>query len=170
MTRTSMRWTTYAMISIEPVPFLDLLRKIGLGQVAEVLFGERIELVLETRREHPLDLFLPFLLLEPAVVDQLLGPAHVFVVELDADIAWQPVRSGIRARGPDELGFGNGHPLALEREVDRSLLDDRVDVVAPRVVVDENVNGEPVFLVQAPRQAPHTARRLAVARQEDAVV
>src|SRR5207253_11242231 len=90
--------------------------------------------------------------------------------ELDADIAWQPVRIGIGAREPDELGLGNGHPLALEREVDRSLLDDRVDVVAPRVVVDENVNREPVLLVEAPRQAPHTARRLAVARQEDAVV
>src|SRR5438046_5714157 len=107
MTRTSMRWTTYAMISIEPVPFLELLRKIGLGQVAEVLVGERIELVLETAREHPLDLFLPFLLLEPAVLEQLFGPADVLVVELDAYIARQPVRIGIRAREPDELGFGN---------------------------------------------------------------
>src|SRR5882762_3051628 len=88
------RWTAFAAISIEPVSVLELLRKIGLGQVAEVFVGERIELVLETRREHPLDLFLPGLLLKPAVIDQLLGPAHVFVVELDADIARQPVSIG----------------------------------------------------------------------------
>src|SRR6266853_1765043 len=169
-TWTPRRSTTFAAISIEPVSLLELLREIGLAQVAEVLVGERIEFVLETRREHPLDLFLPFLLLEPAVVEQLFGPAHVFVVELDADIAWQPVRIGIRAREPDELGLGNGHPLALEREVVRSLLDHRVDVVAPRVVVDENVNREPVLLVQPPRQSPDAAGRLAVAGQKDAVV
>src|SRR5215470_10811861 len=40
--------------SIEPVPVLELLRKIGLGQVAEVLVGEGIELVLEPARKHAL--------------------------------------------------------------------------------------------------------------------
>src|SRR5438309_7229656 len=76
-------------------------------------------------RRPPKSTSFPYTTLFRSVVDQLFGPADVLVVELDADIAWQPVRIGIRAREPDELGFGNGHPLALEREVDRSLLEDR---------------------------------------------
>src|SRR5690242_7129082 len=105
---TPRRSTTFAAISIEPVSVLELLRKVGLGQVAEVLVGERIELVLEAAREHPLDLLLPLLLLEPAVLGQLLGPAHVLVVELDADVARKAIGVRIRAGEPDELGFGNG--------------------------------------------------------------
>jgi hypothetical protein len=104
------------------------------------------------------------------VLEQLLGPADVLVVELDADVAREAVVVGIGAGEAEELGLGNGHPLALEREVDGALLDDRIDVVAPRVVVDEDVHGQLVSLVQAARQAPDSARRLAVAGQEDAVV
>src|SRR5216117_2382501 len=58
---------------------------------------------------------------------------------------------------PDELGLRNRHALALEGEIDRALLDDRVDVVAPRVVVDEDIDGEPPLLVQPPRQTPDAA-------------
>src|SRR5712691_6891508 len=155
---------------IQPVFLFELSGQVGLGQVAEVLVGERIELVLEATREHPLDLFLPGLLLKPAVLEQLLGPAHVLVVEFDADVAREAVGVGIGAGEADELGLGNGHPLALEREIDRALLDDRIDVVAPRVVVDEDVHGDLVFLVQAAGQPPDASGRLAVACEEDAVV
>src|SRR5882672_2354470 len=64
---------------VQPVFFFELPRQVGLGQVAEVLVGERVELVLEAGREHPLDLLLPGLLLKPAVLGQLLGPADVLV-------------------------------------------------------------------------------------------
>src|SRR5882724_2317238 len=155
---------------VQPVVLFELSRQVGLGQVLEVLVGQRVELVLEAAREHPLDLFLPFLLLEPAVFRQLLGPADVLVVELDADVAREAVAVGIGAGQPDELGLGYGHALALESQIDRALLDHRVDVVAPRVVVDEDVHGQLVFLVQAAGETPHAARRLAVAGEEDAVV
>src|SRR6185503_10329724 len=125
---------------------------------------------LEARREHPLDLVLPGLLLQPPVLEQLPGAADVLVVELDAHVAGEPVAVGVRAGEPDELGLGNGHPLALEGEVDRALLDDRVDVVAPGVVVHQDVDRDLVLLVQAPSEAADPAGRLAVAGEEHAVV
>src|SRR2546425_2377114 len=163
-------WTPDHSQSVEPVSLRELAGEVPLGEVLEVLVGEGVQLVLESAREHPLDLLLPVLLLEPVIVEELLGAGNVLVVELDAHVAREAVRFGIRARQPHELRLRNGHALALEGEIDRALLDDRVDVVAPRVVVHEDVDGEPLFLVQPARQTPHAAGRLSVARQEDAVV
>src|SRR5256886_17527820 len=103
---------------------------------------------------------LPALLLEPRIAEELAGAGDVFVVELDAHVARESVRFGVPAREPDELGLRNRHALALEGEIDRALLDDRVDVVAPGVVVDEDIDGEPPLLVQPPRQTPDAAGRL----------
>src|SRR5262249_23058486 len=80
---------------VQPVPFLELARQVGLGQVLEVLVGERVELVLEAARQHALDLLLPVLLLEPGVVEQLPGARDVLVVELDADVARELVALGV---------------------------------------------------------------------------
>src|ERR1051325_3986240 len=183
---------------VQPVLFLQLAGQVGLGEIAEVLVGERVELVLEPARQHALylllpglllepavlhqllcppavlfvslDDLLPGLLLEPAVLHQLLGPPDVLVVELDAHVAGQAVAIRIRAREADELGLGNRHALALEGEVDRALLHHRGDVVAPGVVVDQDVDRDLVLLVEAPGQAAHPARGLAVAGQQHAVV
>src|SRR6266446_3748591 len=163
-------WTPDQPESVEPVSLRELAGKVPLGEVLEVLVGEGVQLVLEAAREHPLDLFLPTLLLEPRVAEELLGAGDVLVVELDADVARQPVRFGIGARQPDELRLGNRHALALEGEVDRALLDDRVDVVAPRVVVDHDVDGKIFLLVQPAREAPDAAGWLSVAREQHAVV
>lgn len=59
---------------VEPFFLLELSGQAGLDQVAEVVVDQRAELVLETAREHPLDLFLAGLVLKPAVIEQLLGP------------------------------------------------------------------------------------------------
>src|SRR5207244_12077135 len=159
-----------ALPIFQPVFFFELPRQVGLGEVAEVLVGEGVELVLEPAAQHALDLVLPVLLLEPAVLQQLLGAADVLVVELDADVAGQAVAVGIDAGEADELRLGDGHALALEGEVDRALLDDGVDVVAPGIVVDEDVDGDLVLLVQAAGEAADAAGRLAVAGQQHAVV
>src|SRR5262245_56135972 len=156
--------------SVQPVLLLELPGQVRLGEIAEVLVGQRVELVLEADREHPLDLVLPGLFLKPAVPEQLPRPAEILVVELDPDVARQAVAVGVAAGEADELGLGNGHSLALERQVDRSLLDHRVDVVPPRIVVDEHVHGKLVLLVQPPGQAPDAPGRLPVAGQEHAVV
>ena len=92
----------------------------GLGQVAEVFVGQRVQLVLQTAREHSLIFFLPRLFLKSAVLEHLLGSADVLVVELDADVAREAVGVGGGAGEPDEIALGNGHPLALEREIDQA--------------------------------------------------
>ena len=55
------RWRTLISRQLEngselvlPVVIFELPGQVGLGQVAEVPVGERVELVLETAREHPL--------------------------------------------------------------------------------------------------------------------
>src|SRR5262249_56564059 len=159
-----------AWILVQPVLLLELARQVLLGQILEVLVGQGVQLVLEAAAEHALDLLLPGLLLEPAVLEELLGPAHVLVVELDPHVARQAVAIGIGAGEADEFGLGDGHALALEGEVDRALLHHGVDVVAPGVVVHEDVDGQLVLLVEAPSETADAARGLAVAREEDAVV
>src|SRR2546425_1370680 len=155
---------------VQPVSLLELARKVLLGEVLEILVGEGVQLVFEAAREHPLDLFLPALLLEPRVAEELSRAGDVLVVELDAHVARQPVRFGVRAREPDELGLWNRHALALEGEVDRALLDDGVNVVTPGVVVHEDIDGELLLLVQPPGQTPDAVGRLPVSGQENAVV
>ena len=60
------RWTTTTRTIRQAV----LEGKLGADAlIAEVLVGQRVELVLETGREHALDLDLPVLLLEPAVLE-----------------------------------------------------------------------------------------------------
>src|SRR6266571_6929553 len=102
-----MRWTFQAGNRgpplIQPVLFLEFPRKVLLREALEILARLGVELVLEAAREHPLDLHLPGLLLEPLVVHELLGPRNVLVVELDADVPRQLVTLGIRARKADEL-------------------------------------------------------------------
>ena len=90
----------------------------------KVFVGEGVELELEAAREHPFDFVLPLFFLKPFILHQLFGPVDVLVVELDADVARQPVAIGVGAGKADEFGLGNRHALAFKREVDRSLLDD----------------------------------------------
>src|SRR5215831_17834143 len=155
---------------IQPILLSELFGKVALGQILKILVGEGIELKLESRGEHPFDFILPLFFLKPLILHYLYCPIDVFVVELDANVARKPVAIGIGAGEADELGLGDGHALAFKSEINRSLFDDRVDVVAPRIVIDENVNGKIVFFVQPARQAPDTAGRLAVSRKQDTVV
>ena len=155
---------------IQPIFIFELFGKVGLGQILKIFVGEGVELELETDREHSFDFILPLFFLKPLILHEFLCPVDVFVVEFDTDVARESVAIGIGAREPDELGLGNGHALTFESQIDRSLLDDRVDVVAPGIVVDEDVNGKIVFFVQPARQAPDTAGRLAISRKQDTVV
>src|SRR5690606_22914116 len=62
------------------------------------------------------------------------------------------------------------HPLALEGETHRALLDDAVDVVSPRIAIEQAIDRQLELIVQAPQQPTHAARRLAAALGQDAVV
>jgi hypothetical protein len=70
------RSTSFTPAPIQPVFLFGLPRQVRLDQVAEVVVGQRVELVLEPAPQQPLDLFLPRLLLKPAVLEQLLGAAE----------------------------------------------------------------------------------------------
>ncbi len=69
----------------------------------------------------------------------------IFLFELSGNVALGQVLKvlvGERvqlAGEPDEPGLGNGHSLTFESEIDRSLLDDRAHVVAPRIIVHEDI-------------------------------
>src|SRR5438309_3865490 len=90
---------------VQPILLFELAGQILLGEELEVLVGEGVELVLEPAREHPLDLGLPALLLEPGVAEELARARGVLLVQLDPDVARQLVGFRVRAREPDELGL-----------------------------------------------------------------
>ena len=64
----------------------------------------------------------------------------------------------------------HGHAHRLVGEVDRALLHHRVDVEAPRVVIDQDVDRKLQLLVQAPHEPAHAARRLPSSVDDDALV
>src|SRR5438552_16880364 len=103
---------------VQPILLFELAGQILLGQELKVLVGEGVELVLEPRREHPLDLGLRALLLEPGVSEALTRARDVLVVQLDADVARTSVGLRVRARAPRESGLRNGHALAFEPPAD----------------------------------------------------
>lgn len=88
---------------IQPVSLFQLFRKVLLGEILKVLVGQRVELVLEAAREHPLDLFLPALFLKPGISEKLFRPGDVFFIQLDADVAREAVGFGVAAGEADEL-------------------------------------------------------------------
>src|SRR2546429_9249460 len=83
---------------VQPILLFELAGQVLLGQELEVLVGEGVELVLEPRREHPLDLGLPALLLEPGVAEELTRARDALVVQLDADFPRQLAGLRVRAR------------------------------------------------------------------------
>ncbi len=93
----------------------ELSGEVLLGQVLEVLVGECVQFVFEPAGEHPLNFLLPALFLEPRLVEELAGAVDVFVVELDAHVAREPVVFGIRAG--DQRGGQTGVIRVLERPV-----------------------------------------------------
>src|SRR5439155_27259129 len=66
--------------------------------------------------------------------------------------------------------IGNRQAFGIERETDAPLLDDAVDVVPPRVAIEQAINRQAVLFVEAPEQPSHAARRLAGALRQNAIV
>src|SRR5438477_6118202 len=155
---------------LEPIAVLQLPGQVLLGDEADAPPGERLELELLAAADHLLDLALPLRLLEPGVGEHLLRPVVVTVVHLDGDVARDRVLVLVEGREAHEAGVGHGHAHGLVGEVDRALLHDAVDVEAPGIVVHEHVDGQLQLVVQALHEAPHAARGLASALNDDALV
>lgn len=84
----------------------------------------------------------------------MFGAGDVSVVEADFDVVGEVAAVVVDGADAQELGFGDGEALRLEGEGDGALFDDGVDVVSPGVAVEEAVDGEFVFGVEA---VEHTA-------------
>src|SRR2546425_12668882 len=70
---------------LQPIPILQLLRQVLLGDEADAVPGERLNLELEAAPHHLLDLALPLGVLEPGIGEHLFGPAVITVVHPDGD-------------------------------------------------------------------------------------
>jgi hypothetical protein len=97
-----------------------------LREVLEIFAGQGIRFVRQSAREHPLDFRLPGRFLELLRVKEFFGAGDVVLAQFDPHVTRKfiPLRCG--AGETDELGFGNHHALALEGQIDRVLLDDRI--------------------------------------------
>ncbi len=74
----------------------------------KVLVGERVQFVLETDREGPLDFILPLLFLKSPILGQFALQLGVFFVELDADITrvtWDQIQGWLNLRAAATMGF-----------------------------------------------------------------
>src|SRR5262249_51966697 len=100
----------------------------------------------------------------------LLGALDVCVVEIDFHAVRELAAVKILTPQADIPGLRDAHPGTFESQVDRALLDDAVDVVPPRVVIQEAVDRQLELGVQAMQQTPHAARRLPAAMADDAIV
>ena len=107
---------------------------------------------------------------EPGIVGDLLGPLAVGVAQRDLHAVRQFALLEILRAQAEELRLGDRHPLRLVGQVDRALLDDAVDVVSPRIVIQQAIDGQLQLVVQAVQEPPHAARRLAAAVRQNALV
>jgi len=156
---------------IQPILRRQTLRHINLGDVADVFGDERFDFELEVVFEHLLNLSLPVLfLLEPGILGDLFGAFFVVFVQRDFDAVGEAAAVVVDAAQAEVLGVGDGHSLGLEGEVDRTLLQHAVDIVAPGIVIEHAVDGQFKLVVQTIKHSSHAARRLARAVGEDAVV
>ena len=110
------------------------------------------------------------LLGEPWIRCDLLGSLLVFVVKLDLDILFQAASLVIAASKPYELRVGDRHPHALKGQVDRSLLDDRVDIVSPRVIIEQTIHRQLVLGVEPIEHPPNSSSWLPCPVRDDAIV
>ena len=121
--------------------------------------------------KHQFDLFLPrLLLLEPWIFGNLLGPFDIGILQVDLHARRQLAAYEILAAQSDVASIGNGHPFGFVGQIDRSLLDHAVDVVSPGIVIEQAIDGQIQFIVQAIQQASHAARRLPATVRQDTVI
>src|SRR5690606_36602183 len=146
--------------SLQPVLFGQLARQVLLGDEGDAPAGEGLDLVLAVALGHGLELSTPFLVLEPWVLEHLADPAVIAFVEADRRLFRDAVALGVPRGNTDEAGPRHRHAHGLVGEVDRALLDHRIDVKAPGIDVHDHVDGQPELVVHAVDESTHAARRL----------
>lgn len=156
---------------IEEVTIRQPVRYILFRDVTDVLADQRFNFQLKSVFQHGLDFFLPRLLVfEPGIGCDLFGPFDVLIAQLDRDRRGELTTVIVFAAEAHEFCPRYGHPPRFVGKVDRSLLDDAVDVVAPRVIIQKAVDGQFQFVMHSMEQPPYAARGLSTAMGEDAIV
>src|SRR5258706_10418512 len=110
------------------------------------------------------------MILEPRIGRDFAGPLAIIVVQLDLHIVRQLTLLIILGPDAQEFGGWDGQTLRLKRKADRALLDHAVDVMPPRVAIEQADDVELRLLAESLEQASHPARRLAAAVSENAIV
>ena len=98
---------------------------------------------------------------KPRVFRDLFGPFAVSILQRNgARLGIETAAFQINAAYAQEASFGYRHALRFVCQVDGTLLDNAVDVVSPRIVIEQTVNRQLEFIVQTIEQPPHAPCRL----------
>ena len=90
------------------------------------------------------------------LIDDVVRPRDVLVVEHDGGVVGQVVALPVVARQPQKTGLGHGHPHRLVGQVDGALLEHAVDVEPPGIVVHQHIERQLELVGHAPhREVPH---------------
>src|SRR5262245_13943791 len=74
------------------------------------------------------------------------------------------------ARDPEKACLGHGHTNGLVGQIDRALLNHRIDVETPGIVINQYIQRKLEFLNHALKQSPCTSRGHATARNQCTLV
>src|SRR5258706_2682578 len=110
------------------------------------------------------------MILEPRIGRDFAGPLAIIVVQLDLHIVRQLTLLIILGPDAQEFGGWDGQRVRLKGKADRALLDHAVDVMPPRVAIEQADDVELRLLAESLEQTAHAARRLAAAVSENAIV
>src|SRR5262249_36889186 len=100
----------------------------------------------------------------------LPGTFDVLFIELDLYARSELAPSIVFAPQAEKTGIRNSHPSRLVRKIDRSLLNDAVDVIPPRIVVEQAVDRQLQLIVQPVQHPSDASRRLAPSVGKNAIV
>src|SRR5262245_22376403 len=130
-----------SLLLIQKVPFIKSGWYVLFSNVADVLADERFHFELESVLQHEVDFLLPRLLVcEPWILRDLLCALGVLVVEFDLNAGTELAAIVVDAAQSEKASRWNRHAAGFIGEVDRSLLDHAVNVVPPRIVIQEAIH------------------------------
>src|ERR1700722_8088594 len=107
---------------------------------------------------------------KPGIGGYFAGPLFVVVIEIDFDGVGQLAFVKILGANAQESGVGDRQAAGFESKGDRALLDHGIDVMPPRIAIEEADDGELEFAAEALEEPADAARGLAAAVGENAVL
>src|SRR6266705_3027862 len=126
---------------VQEMPLLEPRGHVFLGHVTNILADEGFNFEFETVLEHQIEFLLPRLLLsEPWILSDLASSFDVLLVQFDLHAGTKLAALVIAAAQAEESGIRNGHAARFVRQVDRSLFDNAINVVSPRIIIQQAIH------------------------------